>query len=270
VPADPVPRLIGVLHLLPLPGAPTPSPGLLEVEERAVADAQVLWSGGFRAAILENLGDAPFSRGSVGPEVVAAMTRIAGAVRRACPELRLGINVLRNDATSALAVASTVGAAFVRVNVLSGASWTDQGLIQSAARDLLLLRRRLEADGGPFIQIFADICVKHGVSAGAVDPIREARDVAGRGGADCVIVSGSGTGEATDLSGLSDLRAAAGVPVLVGSGVTMASAQQTAALADGAIVGTALHMDGELSLPLCGDRVRAMVRAFEPADSPTR
>ena len=57
MPADPVPRLIGVLHLLPLPGAPTPSPGLLEVEERAVADAQVLWSGGFRAAILENLGE---------------------------------------------------------------------------------------------------------------------------------------------------------------------------------------------------------------------
>ena len=262
MPVDRLPRLIGVLHLLPLPGAPSPSPGLREVERRAVADAQALVRGGCRAAILENLGDAPFTRAAVGPEVIAAMTRVAGAVRRACPELVLGINVLRNDALAALAIASAVEASFIRVNVLSGSSWTDQGLIQSAARDLLLLRRRLEADGGPVIRIAADVCVKHGVPAGAADAVREARDASGRGGADFIIISGAGTGLATDLSNIEEIRRAAAVPVLVGSGVTLQTAGEVAARSDGAIVGTALHVDGDLSRPLCDDRVRSMVQVF--------
>jgi hypothetical protein len=217
-----------------------------------------------RAAILENLGDAPFAAGAVGPEVVAAMTVVSASVRRAYPDLQLGINVLRNDAAAALAIASAVGAAFIRVNILSGSSWTDQGLIQGAARQLLWLRRRLQADGAPAIRIAADICVKHGVPAGGADPLREARDTAGRGGADYLIISGSGTGAATDLSGLSAVRAAGGVPVLVGSGVTEESARRTAAVADGAIIGTALHLDGDLRRPLCAERIRRMVEAFSP------
>lgn len=262
MPAESRPALVGVLHLLPLPGAPTPGPGLAEVERRAVVDARTLWSGGVRRAVLENLGDAPFARGAVGPEVVAFMTRIAVAVRTAVPELELGINVLRNDGMAALSVAAAVGARFVRVNVLTGASWTDQGLIQGAARDLQLLRRRLLADGCGPIQLAADICVKHGVPAGESRRVHAARDTAGRGGADILIVTGAATGAPTDLADLLAVRAAGGVPVWVGSGVTLETARDTARVADGAIVGTALHTDGDISRPLCHDRVSAMVEAF--------
>jgi len=262
VPADTSPTLIGVLHLLPLPGAPSSSPGLAAVEARAVADARALQEGGVRHAILENMGDAPFTGGRVGPEVVAAMTRIALAVRAAAPHLDLGINVLRNDGLAALSIAAAVGASFVRVNVLSGASWTDQGLIQGTARDLLLLRRRLAMDGGGPIRIAADICVKHGVPAGESNPVQAARDTAGRGGADVLIVTGAATGASTDLTGLEQVRAAARVPVWVGSGVTLETAAATARVADGAIVGTALHADARIDQPLCVDRVRAMVAAF--------
>ena len=266
MPADAAPALIGVVHLLPLPGAPSPSRGLAAVRDRAVADARALWAGGIRTAIVENMGDAPFTGGRVGPEVVAAMTHIAGAVRSAVPELELGINVLRNDGAAALAVAAAVGARFIRVNVLSGASWTDQGLVQGQARDLLLLRRRLRADGVPAIRIAADICVKHGVPAGEHDPVRVAHDTAGRGGADVLIVTGAATGAATVLSPIPAVRAAGGVPVWVGSGVTLDTAAATARFADGAIVGTALHRHANVEEPLCPDRVRAMVAAFRDPD----
>ncbi|HNH39334.1 MAG TPA: BtpA/SgcQ family protein, partial [Microthrixaceae bacterium] len=39
--------------------------------------------------------------------------------------LPVGINVLRNDARAALAIAAVTGASFIRVNVLSGVAATD-------------------------------------------------------------------------------------------------------------------------------------------------
>lgn len=254
-------ELIGVLHLLPLPGAPTASPGLRAVEARAIADAETLVRGGVSAAIIENLGDAPFTGGRVGPDTVAMMTRIAMSVRRAVPELRLGVNVLRNDGLAALAIAAAVEAEFVRVNVLAGASWTDQGLIEGRARDLLMLRRRLRHDGVDSICIAADIHVKHGTPAGEANRVRLAQDTAGRGGADVLIVTGAATGAPTDIGELSVLRAAARVPVWVGSGITVATMPEVRAAADGAIVGTALHEGGDIRAPLSLQRVRAVVDA---------
>ena len=54
---------------------------------------------------------------------------ISAAIREVS-KLPLGINVLRNDAFSALAIAAVTGADFIRVNVLSGVTATDQGLIE--------------------------------------------------------------------------------------------------------------------------------------------
>ena len=122
------PALIGVVHLLPLPGGPRPSPGLDEVVRRAVADAIALRDGGAHALIVENFGDAPFDRGPVPPATIAAMTRAALALRAELPEtFELGINVLRNDARAALGIAAATGARFVRINVHVGAMVTDQG-----------------------------------------------------------------------------------------------------------------------------------------------
>ncbi len=61
------PALVGVLHLLPLPGAPSPGPGLEAVEARALADLRALVDGGADGVILENFGDAPFAKDRVPP-----------------------------------------------------------------------------------------------------------------------------------------------------------------------------------------------------------
>ena len=248
--------LVGVVHLLPLPAAPYGSPGLDAVLARALADAEAMVQGGLQTVIVENLGDAPFRATRTDPHVAAMMAVITARVRDL--GLSVGVNVLRNDARAALGVAAATGAAFIRVNVLSGATWTDQGLIQSEAHDLLRYRREL---GCP-VKIWADVNVKHGVPAGERDVALLTRDLAHRGGADGLIVTGSGTGAPTDLDEVRLVRAhAGGLPVWVGSGVTPQTLPAVRAACDGAIVGTWLHRDGRLDLPVDPDRVQALVEA---------
>jgi predicted TIM-barrel enzyme len=115
------PRLVGVIHLPPLAGSPRASLDAKACEQRATEDAKVLAGSGFEIVMIENFGDAPFFAGRVPAVTVAAMTSCAVAVRAAAPSLALGINVLRNDAESALGIAVAVGAACIRVNVLCSA-----------------------------------------------------------------------------------------------------------------------------------------------------
>ena len=251
--------LIGMLHLPPLPGSPDYSGDLRIIRDRVLADVQALTEGGVSGLMLENFGDTPFFPGSVPAYVVAHMTAIAQEVRHRC-DLPLGINVLRNDACSALAVAHAVGARFIRVNVLCGTRVTDQGLIGAVAHELLRMRGMLDARE---IQIFADVNVKHSAPVGPPRPLeQEVGDLIERGGADAVIVSGESTGAVADLAELEAVKAAAGdVPVLVGSGVNADNVTQLLKIADGVIVGTSLKKNGLAKNPVDPDRVKAFLAA---------
>ncbi|MFT6364570.1 MAG: putative TIM-barrel enzyme, partial [Planctomycetota bacterium] len=56
----PVPRFLGVVHLLPLPGAPLYGGSMEAVLEAAKRDASALAQGGAGGIIVENFGDLPF------------------------------------------------------------------------------------------------------------------------------------------------------------------------------------------------------------------
>ena len=148
--------VVGMVHLLPLPGAPGWGGPLGKVVARAVEEARILSEEGMDGVMVENYGDIPFHPGAVPPETVAAMAVVVRAVMEAV-EVPVGVNVLRNDAHGALAVAAATGARFIRVNVHTGAMWTDQGLIQGRAHETLRLRRTL----APGVAILADVLVKH-------------------------------------------------------------------------------------------------------------
>src|SRR5579871_1120027 len=95
--------LIGMVHLPPLPGSPRASGRPMDaLLAQAVADAQALEAGGASGLMVENFFDAPFAKEAVPPHTIAALTRAVEAVRNAT-SLPLGVNVLRNDARSALA-----------------------------------------------------------------------------------------------------------------------------------------------------------------------
>lgn len=240
--------VLGMVHLRALPGAPMFT-SLDDVLEVALHDARALRDGGCDGFVVENFGDRPFARGRVEAETVAAMTRVIAEIRREVP-LPFGVNVLRNDALSALAIAAATGAAFIRVNIHTGAAVTDQGIIEGDAYGTLRKRAALAPD----VLIFADHLVKHATPMGEAS----AKDLRLRGLADAIIVTGSETGAAADPSRLRELRALVDAPLLVGSGLTAENAAQFAD-ADGAIVGTSIKTGDRVDVA----KVEAVVRAFK-------
>lgn len=249
--------LIGVVHLLPLPGAPGWGDSMAQVLERAERDALALIEGGFDGLIVENYGDVPFVAGEVAPETVAAMALAVGRVVGAT-DVPVGVNVLRNDARAALGLAAATGARFVRVNVHTGAMWTDQGLIQGRADATVRARETLALD----VAILADVHVKHAIPPAGSRLADAARDAWHRGLADALVVTGTGTGRATALDDVAEVTDA--IPeaqVLVGSGVTVASVAETLTAAGGAIVGSDVMEDGVAGRPVDRARARALVDA---------
>ena len=252
--------VIGMVHLLPLPGSARFGGDLLAVRDRAVADAKSLCAGGVDGIMIENFGDAPFYPGPVPSSVVAHLTAMAAQVQQVI-DVPLGINMLRNDGRSALAIAQAVGAAYIRVNILCGARVTDQGIIQGIAHDL---QRDRTALGAQQIKVMADVDVKHSSPLGERRAIEdEVDDTIHRGLADGVIASGAGTGKATDLTQVQRIKAAAGnTPVFVGSGVNATTVPQFFKHCDGVIVGSDLKVDGIATNPVDPHRVEAFMKAL--------
>ena len=249
--------VIGMVHLRALPGSPRWAGSMEAVVQAALADARALADGGADALVVENYGDVPFTAGRVDAATVAAMAVVIGEIKRAVT-LPVGVNVLRSDALSALAVAAAVGGRFVRVNVHVGAVVADQGILQSRAHDSLRYRRLLGLD----ISILADVQAKHGMPLAPIPLEQEARDCVSRGLADGLVVSGAATGEPTPMNDLKRVRGAAPhVPLLVGSGATPETAAALLSIADGLIVGTAVKRDGILANPVDPGRVRRLVEA---------
>jgi membrane complex biogenesis BtpA family protein len=240
-----LPRIIGMVHLGPLPGSPAFGGDLETVIGAAVADAETIAAAGFGGIMVENFGDAPFFSDDVPKVTVAAMSRAVAAVAQGSG-LPTGVNVLRNDGLAALAVAAASGAAFIRINVLSGTMYTDQGPIVGRAAEVARARAALTPD----TRVMADVFVKHAIPPAGLDLEHAAKDLDERGGADAIVVSGSGTGAATDLDDVRTVRAAVAAPVYVGSGVTSATVSQLLEVASGVIVGTDLKIDGVATNPV--------------------
>jgi uncharacterized protein len=250
--------LIGMVHLPPLPGSPRWHGSMTHVIDRALADGRALVDGGIDTLLVENFGDAPFAPGRVEPATVAALSVVGAALRAAFPAATLGVNVLRNDPRSALAVACATGASFIRANVHAGAVVADQGLLQGDAYATLRERRLLAAD----VAIFADVQTKHAAPLAPADVEREARDLVQRALADALIVTGRATGESAALTDVKRVRdAVPEAPVLVGSGVSAESVAELLSVADGVIVGTWLKREGRVGNPVDPERVRRLVDA---------
>jgi membrane complex biogenesis BtpA family protein len=241
-----------MVHLQALPGAPMFAGSLDRVIDAAIRDARAIAKGGAAGLIVENFGDRPFFGSAVPPETIAAMTRVVSEVAREV-KMPVGVNVLRNDAHAALAVAAATGSSFIRINVHTGAMVTDQGLIEGRAAETM--RTRAALDEG--IAVFADHLVKHAVPLAPVDAMQVAKDLRLRGLADALIVTGSETGAAADPAMLDALREVVDAPLIVGSGLTASNAAMFRA-ADAAIVGTSLKKRGAVD----PGRVAAVVAAF--------
>lgn len=252
--------VIGVVHCIALPGSPGYDGGpVATIYDRAMADADAYVTGGVDGLIIENHGDIPFMKpDDLGPETAAHLSIITDRVRNAF-NVPLGINVLANGATQALAVAKAGGARFIRVNQWANAYVANEGIIEGAAAKALRYRASLKADD---IMVFADTHVKHGAHAIVADrSISElTRDVAFFH-ADVVIATGQRTGDTATLEEIDTIRGATALPLLVGSGVTAENVSLILSRTNGVIVASALKHDGVWWNPVDVKRVKQFIAA---------
>ncbi|WP_224086654.1 photosystem I biogenesis protein BtpA [Nostoc sp. MS1] len=249
--------IIGVVHLLPLPTSARWGGSLKAVIDRAEQEATALASGGVDGIIVENFFDAPFTKNQVDPAVVSAMTVVVQRIQNLVT-LPIGLNVLRNDGKSAMAIASCVRAQFIRVNVLTGVMATDQGLIEGEAHQLLRYRRELGSD----VKILADVLVKHARPLSSPNLTVAVKDTIERGLADAVILSGWATGSPPNQEDLElACGAANGTPVFIGSGANWENVGTLLQAANGVIVSSSLKRQGKIEQPIDPIRVSQFVEA---------
>ncbi|MCA9273300.1 MAG: BtpA/SgcQ family protein [Phycisphaerales bacterium] len=252
--------LIGMVHVGATPGTPRASQSPTQLVEQARTEAKTLRDAGFDAVIVENMHDAPYVHGDdLGPEQTAVMTLAAQAVREAFGG-PVGVQILSGGNRQALAAAHATGASFIRCENFVFSHVADEGLLAKAeAGPLLRYRRQIGADS---VAVLADIKKKHASHTITADiSITEAVEAAQFFGVDGVIVTGPSTGKPTDIEDLKAARAAADVPVLVGSGVTPESVQTLLKHAHALIVGSWIKSDGKWFNAVDPARARAIVQA---------
>src|SRR5262252_9979263 len=237
--------LIAMCHLGGLPGRPRHdvAGGIDAVVEALRADVTALQDAGVDGLLFCNENDLPYLT-RVGTEVATAMTAAVTALR---PEIRLPFGVdLLWDPFASVAVARATGAAFVR-EVFTGVFDSDMGLLAPEFGELAGYRHAI---GGDNIAIFTNITPEFSRSVSGRPVVDRARGAAFLG-VDALLISGPQAGAHIDLADLRAAKQSAGdVPVLANTGVTHDSAEETLAIADGVIVGTALKVDGSTWNPV--------------------
>ena len=250
--------VVGVIHVGALPGTPASALGVGALAELAAREAAAYRDGGVDGLLVENMHDVPYLRGSVGPEVVAALAVVARAVK-AGAGLPVGVQVLAGANVEAMAVAHAAGLDYVRVEAYAFAHVADEGLIQSSAAELLRFRRRIGADG---VRVWADVKKKHSSHAITADvTLGETCAAVEFMRGDAVVVSGTATGAPPRAADVAEAKSHCRLPVLLGSGVTPENVSEFFDAADGFIVGSYFKEGGFWANAVERGRVERLVGA---------
>ncbi len=247
--------IIAVIHLRALPGSPLYDGNMSRVYEQALAEAEIFKSQGVHGIIIENFRDLPFYPERVPAETIASITSISRDIINFV-KIPVGINVLRNDAESALAIATAVQAPFIRVNVHVGTVVSEQGIMQSLSHRTLRLRESLKSK----VLIFADVGVKHAAPLASRGLGMEAHDAQYRALADALIVSGELTGAETKIESIETVRQHSTLPLLIGSGATPENVSKVYNKVDGIIVGSCFKKEGKGDNEVEPERVRTFMQ----------
>src|SRR2546422_1596827 len=106
--------VIGMVHLLPLPGTPFYQEGTMEQTlEKAVADATALYHGGADGCLIQTVDRVYPAADEADYARVAAMAAVTKAVADATgPEFHIGVQIMVNALKASVAVAKVCGGAF--------------------------------------------------------------------------------------------------------------------------------------------------------------
>src|SRR4026208_51787 len=248
--------IVGVIHVGALPGTPRGEQSVTELARQAREEARVYRECGVDGVIIENMHDVPYLKGEVGPEIVAAMAIIASEVKIEC-RLPVGVQILAGANIEAMAVAHAAGLDFIRGEGYAYAHVADEGIIEASAAKLLRFRKMIGAER---VQVWTDIKKKHSAHAITADvSLGETAETVEFMGADCVIVTGSATGQAPKVADVQEAKSNCHLSVFLGSGISETNIDHFYNEADGFIVGSYFKVDGLWSNTVDPSRITQFV-----------
>jgi membrane complex biogenesis BtpA family protein len=249
--------IIGMIHVLSLPGTPRHKQTVPEIVAHAVNEAKLYLEAGVDALLVENMHDLPYLNRVVGPEITACMTAIACEIRK-LTAIPCGLQILAGANESALAACLASGFDFIRAEGFIFGHLADEGYMDACAGNLLRYRKLIQAE---HIGIFTDIKKKHASHALSADvDIADTASAADFFGSDALIITGNATASPASLAELQIVREASGLPIIVGSGITFENLSAYWKTADGFIVGSYFKQEGKWQNPLCPTRLQAFMQ----------
>ena len=135
------------------------------------------------------------------------------------------------------------------------------GIIEASAAKLLRYRKLIGAER---VQVWTDVKKKHSAHAITADvSLGETAETVEFMGADCVIVTGSVTGQAPKVADIQEAKSHCHLPVFLGSGISESNLEQFYEEADGFIIGTSFKVVGLWSNAVDPLRVTQLIRRYE-------
>jgi uncharacterized protein len=244
--------IIGMVHVEALPGTPMHAKPIQSIVNKSIEEALKLQDTGVDAILIENMHDVPYLKKNVGPEIVACMTAVSIELHRKV-QLPIGIQVLAGANKEALAVAQAARLEFIRAEGFTFAHVADEGYMESCAGELLRYRKMI---GAEHIQIFTDIQKKHSSHAITADiSIKEHVDTASFFRSDGIIITGNSTGKEALIEDVKTAWQSTNLPLIIGSGITVANIENYWNFADAFIVGSEFKFEGKWENPISAERV---------------
>lgn len=253
--------VIGMIHLLPLPGNYAYENNLDYIIERALADAIALKEGGVHGYIIENAGSQPFHiMNKIEIVEIAVISRIA-EILKAKTRLPFGINIASNGVKQALAVAKATGGSFVRATGWVNGYYSSSGFVSPCAPECMDYKKKINAED---IKVFADIKVKNGSHAFIQDKdILTLSKDAFSAFADAVILTGASTGIMPNQEELELLYSSLSGPVFIGSGVDINNLKDMLPYGDAFIIGTSFKEHRKMSEPIKLEKVMSFMDEWD-------
>lgn len=249
--------IIGMVHVDALPGTPNNKYPISQIITKAVQEAKLYEQNGLDAMILENMHDVPYLNRNVGPEITASMTAIVSEVKKNI-SIPCGVQILAGANLEALAVAQATGCEFIRIEGFVYLHIADEGLMNACAGELMRYRKMIGAED---IAVFADIKKKHSSHSITSDlDISDFAEACNFFLADGIIITGRSTSEEADINELQKVNKTYGLPILIGSGITLKNIDKYWNLADGFIIGSYFKEDGNWKNAVSGDRVQLFMQ----------
>lgn len=249
--------IIAMCHMPALPGDPkyNASTGVSGIVEFVHREVTALQDGGVDAIMFSNESSLPYLT-KVEPITTTTMARVIGELREHV-SVPFGVNVLW-DPTASIDLAVATGARFVR-EIFTGVYGGDFGLWNTNCGEVI---RHRAAIGGQDVRLLFNIVPEAAAYLGDRTLGEIAKSTVFNTEPDGLCVSGLTAGSETSAEDLRIVKdAVPDTPVFANTGVRLSNISEQLAVADGAIVGTALKRDGHIWNPVDPDRVREFMRA---------